>query len=100
MREGLATGAAAGVKGRVRAPDQLGERIRKARHELGLSLAAVAQKDFSRAFLNQVELGRSRPSTRTLQIIVFALVMGTGPRVHARIGGLRADQISVHDGQR
>jgi hypothetical protein len=31
---------------------------------------------------------------------VFALVMGTGPRVHARIGGLQADQISVHDGQR
>ena len=32
--------------------------------------------------------------------LVFAVVMGTGPRVHARIGGLRADQISVHDGQR
>lgn len=32
--------------------------------------------------------------------LVFALVMGTGPRVHARIGGLRADEISVHDGQR
>jgi hypothetical protein len=32
--------------------------------------------------------------------LVFALVMGTGPRVHARIGGLQADQISVHDGQR
>ncbi|MGY1781942.1 amino acid synthesis family protein [Geodermatophilus sp. SYSU D01036] len=32
--------------------------------------------------------------------LLFALVMGTGPRVHERIGGLRADQISVHDGQR
>jgi hypothetical protein len=32
--------------------------------------------------------------------LLLALVMGTGPRVHARIGGLRADQISVHDGQR
>jgi hypothetical protein len=32
--------------------------------------------------------------------LVFALVMGTGPRPHARIGGLQADQISVHDGQR
>ena len=41
--------------------------------ELGLSLAAVAQKDFSRSFLNQVELGRARPSTRTLQIIAERL---------------------------
>ena len=41
--------------------------------ELGLSLAAVAQQDFSRAFLNQVELGRARPSTRTLQIIAERL---------------------------
>src|SRR3989442_3936062 len=52
-----------------RTPEQLGARIRKVRMELGLSLAGVAQKDFSRAFLNQVELGRARPSTRTLQII-------------------------------
>lgn len=56
-----------------RTPEQLGARIRKARTELGLSLAAVAQTDFSRAFLNQVELGRARPSTRTLQIIAERL---------------------------
>jgi tetratricopeptide (TPR) repeat protein len=68
----LAT-SGSGLKHPLRAPDQLGERIRKARNELGLSLAAVAQKDFSRAFLNQVELGRSRPSTRTLQIIAARL---------------------------
>src|SRR5207249_31620 len=41
--------------------------------ELGLSLAGVAGKDFSRSFLNQVELGRTRPSTRTLQIIAERL---------------------------
>jgi tetratricopeptide (TPR) repeat protein len=51
----------------------MGARIRKARMELGLSLAAVAQKDFSRAFLNQIELGRARPSTRTLQVIAERL---------------------------
>ena len=56
-----------------RTPEQLGARIRKVRMELGLSLAGVAQKDFSRAFLNQVELGRARPSTRTLQIIAERL---------------------------
>jgi hypothetical protein len=32
--------------------------------------------------------------------ILFALAMGTGGRVHARLGGLTAEQISVHDGQR
>jgi tetratricopeptide (TPR) repeat protein len=51
----------------------LGGRIRKARLEAGLSLAAVVQKDFSRAFLNQVELGRSRPSPRTLAVIAERL---------------------------
>ena len=40
---------------------------------LGLSLADVAQQDFSRAFLSQIELGRSRPSTKILQIIAERL---------------------------
>src|SRR2546428_13164998 len=52
---------------------ELGARIRKARHQLSLSLAAVAGDDFSRAFLSQVELGRAHPSTRTLQIIAERL---------------------------
>ncbi len=53
--------------------DTLGGRVRHARLERGLSLAAVAQKDFSRAFLNQVELGRSRPSPKTLRLIAERL---------------------------
>jgi hypothetical protein len=32
--------------------------------------------------------------------ILFGLVMANGGRVHARIGGLKAQDISVHDGQR
>jgi hypothetical protein len=32
--------------------------------------------------------------------IVFILVMSTGPRVHARVGGLKAANISKWDGQR
>jgi tetratricopeptide (TPR) repeat protein len=56
-----------------RTPEQLGARIRKARMEVGLSLAAVAQADFSRAYLNQIELGRARPSTRILQIVAERL---------------------------
>jgi hypothetical protein len=32
--------------------------------------------------------------------IVFVLAMGAGPRVHERVGGLRASEISKFDGQR
>jgi hypothetical protein len=32
--------------------------------------------------------------------ILFALAAATGPRVHARLGGLSAQEIAVHDGQR
>lgn len=32
--------------------------------------------------------------------ILFALVMGTGGRVHSRLGGLTKEQVTVHDGQR
>jgi len=31
---------------------------------------------------------------------LYALVMGTGGRVHSRLGGLTKDKVSVHDGQR
>src|SRR2546428_3132197 len=50
-----------------------GQRIRQARQALGLSLAAVAGDDFTRAFLNQIELGRAQPSTQTLRIIARRL---------------------------
>ncbi len=38
-----------------------------------MSLAKVVGGDFSRAFLNQVELGRSQPSTRVLRVIAGRL---------------------------
>jgi transcriptional regulator with XRE-family HTH domain len=53
--------------------ESLGQRIRRLRHERGLSLAKVSGGDFSRAFLNQVELGRSQPSTRVLRVIAGRL---------------------------
>lgn len=55
------------------APNPLGRRIRQARQELGLSLREVAGTDFTRAFLNQIELGRSRPSTQNLRVIARRL---------------------------
>jgi transcriptional regulator with XRE-family HTH domain len=53
--------------------DTLGARIRRLRQERGLSLAKVAEPHFSRAFLHQVELGRSQPSTRVLRVIASRL---------------------------
>lgn len=38
-----------------------------------MSLAKVSGGDFSRAFLNQVELGHSQPSTRVLRVIAGRL---------------------------
>jgi tetratricopeptide (TPR) repeat protein len=58
---------------RPRPSTPLGRRIREARQALGLSLAAVAGTDFSRAFLNQVELGRAQPSMQSLRIIARRL---------------------------
>jgi len=53
---------------------------------------------YVRSHYNAMEIGiqdAPRPNE-----ILFALVMGTGGRVHARLGGLTKDQVSVHDGQR
>ena len=53
---------------------------------------------YVRSHFNSMEVGiqdAPRPNE-----ILFALVMGTGGRVHARLGGLTKDQVAVHDGQR
>jgi hypothetical protein len=53
---------------------------------------------YVRSHYNSMEVGiqdAPRPNE-----ILFALVMGTGGRVHARLGGLTKEQVAVHDGQR
>jgi hypothetical protein len=53
---------------------------------------------YVRSHYNSMEIGiqdAPRPDE-----ILYALVMGTGGRVHARIGGLSKDKVAVHDGQR
>jgi hypothetical protein len=53
---------------------------------------------YVRSHYNSMEVGiqdAPRPNE-----ILFALVMGTGGRVHARLGGLNKEQVAVHDGQR
>ena len=68
--------------------ETLGQRIRRARLERGLSLAQVAGEDFSRAFLNQVEMGRSQPSTRVLRVVAARL----GQPVDYLLGGADLDR--------
>lgn len=53
--------------------ETLGQRIKRIRVQRGMSLARVVRDDFSRAFLNQVELGKARPSIRVLRIIADRL---------------------------
>lgn len=53
---------------------------------------------YVRSHYNSMEVGiqdAPRPNE-----ILFALVMGTGGRVHARLGGLTKEAVAVHDGQR
>ncbi len=53
---------------------------------------------YVRSHYNSMEIGiqdAPRPNE-----ILFALVMGTGGRVHERLGGLTREQVSVNDGQR
>ncbi|WP_104493554.1 amino acid synthesis family protein [Paracoccus denitrificans] len=53
---------------------------------------------YVRSHFNSIEIGiqdAPRPDE-----ILFALIMGTGGRVHSRLGGLTVEAVSVHDGQR
>ena len=53
---------------------------------------------YVRSHFNSMEIGiQDAPRPRE---ILFALVMGTGGRVHSRLGGLTKEAVSVHDGQR
>ncbi len=53
---------------------------------------------YVRSHFNSIEVGiQDAPRPKE---ILFALVMGTGGRVHSRLGGLTKDKVSVNDGQR
>jgi transcriptional regulator with XRE-family HTH domain len=73
------------------AAETLGQRIRRMRHERGMSLARVSGADFSRAFLNQVELGRSQPSTRVLRVIAGRLGTEVDYLLEGRLPGVERE---------
>src|SRR5947209_19384785 len=53
--------------------NDLGQRLRKARQDKGMTLAALAGEDFTRSYLSLIELGRSRPSLAALFILASRL---------------------------
>jgi transcriptional regulator with XRE-family HTH domain len=61
------------------------------RQERGMSLARVSGEDFSRAFLNQVELGRSQPSTRVLRVIAGRLGTEVDYLLDGRLPGVERE---------
>ena len=54
-------------------PATLGERIRAARRERGLSQSALAGEELTKGFISQVESGLVRPSLRSLQLLATRL---------------------------
>lgn len=88
MREAL--GAPPAIVPSVKAVAGTGYRLMVPLHHV--------QAAYVRSHFSSAEIGiqdAPRPDE-----ILFALVMSDGGRVHARVGGLRADQIAVGDGQR
>jgi transcriptional regulator with XRE-family HTH domain len=71
--------------------ETLGQRIRRIRQDRGMSLAKVSGEDFSRAFLNQVELGRSQPSTRVLRVIAGRLGTEVDYLLEGRLPGVERE---------
>jgi transcriptional regulator with XRE-family HTH domain len=71
--------------------ETLGQRIRRVRTERGMSLAMVSGPDFSRAFLHQVEHGRSQPSTRVLRVIAGRLGTEVDYLLEGRLPGVERE---------
>jgi transcriptional regulator with XRE-family HTH domain len=73
------------------AEETLGQRIRRIRQQRGMSLASVGQDDFTRAFLNQVELGKARPSVRVLRVIADRLGTQVDYLLEGKQGGVERE---------
>ena len=62
-------GSFPGVRGQHSGVDVVADAVRRARLDAGLSQAAVAQPQYTRAAIHQVEKGRARPSLQLLRQI-------------------------------
>jgi transcriptional regulator with XRE-family HTH domain len=82
----------------VETKESLGQRIRRIRIEQGLSLARVVGDDFSRAFLNQVEMGKARPSIRVLRILADRLGTEVEYLLQGQVAGIERE-LSLEKGR-
>jgi transcriptional regulator with XRE-family HTH domain len=79
------------LQDRVEDRETLGQRIRRIRLQQGLSLARVVGDDVSRAFLNQVEMGKARPSIRVLRILAERLGTEVEYLLEGRTAGIQRE---------
>src|SRR6266540_1144743 len=68
------------IRSRVRRPApvsealrQIGERVRQARTEAGLSQAQLSAPHFTRAYVSAIELGKVRPAMKSLDFLAEKL---------------------------
>src|SRR3954469_9751580 len=55
--------------------DTLGQRLRAARHERGMSQEQLAQPEFTKSYVSAVERGKARPSLKALDLMSRRLGM-------------------------
>jgi transcriptional regulator with XRE-family HTH domain len=82
----------------VETKESLGQRIRRIRIQQGLSLAKVVGDDVSRAFLNQVEMGKARPSIRVLRILAERLGTEVEYLLQGQVAGIERE-LSLEKGR-
>jgi len=82
----------------VEPKESIGQRIRRIRTQQGLSLAKVVGDDVSRAFLNQVEMGKARPSIRVLRILAERLGTEVEYLLDGRVAGIERE-LSLEKGR-
>src|ERR687888_419589 len=67
--EGASGASVASLPDTVQKPVTLGERVRAARRELGLSQAQLAGEELTKGFISQVEAGLVRPPPPSPQVL-------------------------------
>ncbi len=96
--QGDAQGAAAGARpGNARAIVPSTKKVGPPGARLDVPFTHI-NASYVRSHFDAMEVGV--PGAPHADEIVLILAMSTGPRVHARVGGLRADQIKGEDGLR
>src|SRR2546427_5435154 len=77
-----ATTSAQSAGSRLRGPRQLGERLRTLRIAAGMTQTDLAGGRFSKEYVSQIERGKTRPTTETLEWLAARLGVDPGFLTH------------------